>query len=193
LLVATIVADACNFRVAAIQEVSSPAFGTRVVLPAMPADADTLSLLPSGDLGAQFIDDACDFVPRYPRILNSRPEAFFYKYVTVANPAGLTLMSTSPIPGLGISRSTISKSPPGLEICATCIVAVAIFVLAIVPPVSSLMALALSGFNLLHVARCALRCTVLASGESYPATSKMTSRATGAERKACHAIHQAAK
>src|SRR5579863_4323738 len=91
LLVSTVVADACNFRVTAVQEASSPAFGTRVVLPAMPTDADTLSLLPSGDLGAQFIDDACDFVPRDPRILNSGPEAVFHEYVAVANPTSLHL------------------------------------------------------------------------------------------------------
>src|SRR5712692_5675318 len=55
----------------------------------MPADANALSPLPSSDLGAQFIDDACHFVPRHPRILNSRPEAFFHEYVTVANTTGL--------------------------------------------------------------------------------------------------------
>src|SRR5713101_6411481 len=108
LLVSTVVADASNFRVTAVQEASSPAFGTGVVLPAMPADADTLSLLPSGDLGAQFIDDACDFVPRNPRILNSRPEAFFYKYVAVANSAGLYLdayLPPGPASGSHVQRS----------------------------------------------------------------------------------------
>src|SRR5271169_4559963 len=91
LLVSTVVADARNLRVTAVQDASAPAFGTCVVLPAMPADADTLSLLPSGDPGAQFIDDACHFVPRNPRILNARPEAFFYKYVAVADAARLHL------------------------------------------------------------------------------------------------------
>jgi hypothetical protein len=69
--------------------VSATAFETRVVVAAIPADADPLSLLPSGDLGAQFIDDAGNFVARNPRILNSRPEAFFHKHVAVANAAGL--------------------------------------------------------------------------------------------------------
>src|SRR5712691_6681928 len=55
----------------------------------MPADANALSLLPSGYLGSHFIDFACHFVPRHPRILNSRPEAFFHEYVTVANTTGL--------------------------------------------------------------------------------------------------------
>src|SRR5271156_7108225 len=43
-------------------------------------------------------------------------------------------MRTSPAPGLGISRSTISKSAPGLGICAAFIGAIAIFVVAIVSP-----------------------------------------------------------
>src|SRR6516162_809836 len=43
-------------------------------------------------------------------------------------------MRTSPAPGFGISRSTISKSPPGLEICATFIGAIATLVVAINPP-----------------------------------------------------------
>jgi hypothetical protein len=85
LLIAPVVADTRNFGVAAVKEACTPAFETRVVLPAMPPDANALSPLPSGDLGAQLIDDACHFVPRHPRILNSRPEAFFHEYVTVAN------------------------------------------------------------------------------------------------------------
>src|SRR5215831_5909067 len=43
-------------------------------------------------------------------------------------------MRTSPAPGLGISRSTISKSPPGLEICADFIGVTATLVVAIMPP-----------------------------------------------------------
>src|SRR6267154_5051065 len=46
-------------------------------------------------------------------------------------PQACTLMSTCPAPGLGISRSTISKSPPALEICATFIGAIATLVVAI--------------------------------------------------------------
>src|SRR5215469_6605958 len=46
-------------------------------------------------------------------------------------PQACTLMRTYPAPGLGISRSTISKSPPGLRTCATLIGATATFVVAI--------------------------------------------------------------
>src|SRR6202051_2082442 len=45
-----------------------------------------------------------------------------------------TLMSTCPAPGLGISRSTISKSAPALEICAAFIGAIATLVVAMNPP-----------------------------------------------------------
>src|SRR5262249_28848748 len=55
-------------------------------------------------------------------------------------PQACTLMRTSPAPGSGTSRSTISKSPPGLEIWATFIGAKAGFGatlnVAISPPVN---------------------------------------------------------
>src|SRR5579864_7838600 len=50
-------------------------------------------------------------------------------------PQACTRMRTSPVPGLGISRSTISKPAPGLEICATFMVATAT-VVAINPPLN---------------------------------------------------------
>src|SRR5579872_6104296 len=49
-------------------------------------------------------------------------------------PQACTLMRTSPALGLGISRSTISKSAPALGICATFIGAIPTFVVAIEPP-----------------------------------------------------------
>src|SRR6478736_3821741 len=52
-------------------------------------------------------------------------------------PQACTLMSTCPAPGLGISRSTISKSPPALGTCATFIGAIPIFVVAMMPPSTS--------------------------------------------------------
>src|SRR4029077_7585652 len=55
-------------------------------------------------------------------------------------PQACTLMRTCPAAGSGISRSTISKSPPGLEICATFIGATsgltATLSVAINPPVN---------------------------------------------------------
>src|SRR4029077_19723285 len=49
-------------------------------------------------------------------------------------PQACTLMRTCPASGLGISRSTIWKSAPGLGTCATFIGATANLVLAINPP-----------------------------------------------------------
>src|SRR5579863_4424015 len=50
-------------------------------------------------------------------------------------PQACTLMRTCPASGLGISRSTISKSAPGLGICAAFIGATAILVVAMISPV----------------------------------------------------------
>src|SRR3974377_1781575 len=51
-------------------------------------------------------------------------------------PQARTLMRTCPGPGFGISRSTISKSPPDLEICAAFIGATPTFVVAMMPPMN---------------------------------------------------------
>src|SRR5262249_21271069 len=51
-------------------------------------------------------------------------------------PQASTLMRTSRAPDVGISRSTISKSPPALGICATFIGVTATFVVAINPPLN---------------------------------------------------------
>src|SRR6185437_13691371 len=51
-------------------------------------------------------------------------------------PQACTLMRTCPASGLGISRSTISKSPPAFEICATFMGAIPTFVVAIMPPLN---------------------------------------------------------
>src|SRR3984893_1428144 len=51
-------------------------------------------------------------------------------------PQACTLIRTCPAPGLGISRSTIWKSAPGLGICAAFIGAIATFIVAINPPLN---------------------------------------------------------
>src|SRR5207302_8235685 len=83
-------------------------------------------------------------------------------------PQASTLMRTCPTPGLGISRSTIWKSAPGLGICATFIGAVASFVAGIMPPKNSVASLT-------------------------PLTQNDFQLDRGAERKACDSIHQAAR
>jgi hypothetical protein len=57
----------------------------------VPADTDALAVLPLGDTGTQFIDDARDFMSWDAGILNSGPAALFRQHVTVANTTGLDL------------------------------------------------------------------------------------------------------
>jgi hypothetical protein len=96
LLVSAVIADPANFRVLAIPEISSPAFATRVVMAAVPADADALPVLPFGNPSSHFVYDACHFMPGNAGILDSGPQAFFRKPVTVANATGLHLDSHLP-------------------------------------------------------------------------------------------------
>jgi hypothetical protein len=56
---------------------------------AVPADANALALLPAGNTGTQFIDDAGDFMPWNTGILNSWPSAFFREHVTVTDTTSL--------------------------------------------------------------------------------------------------------
>src|SRR6516225_8961164 len=51
-------------------------------------------------------------------------------------PQACTFMRTCPRVGFGMTRSTISKSPPSLEICAAFIGAIPTFVVAIIPPLN---------------------------------------------------------
>src|SRR5260370_3511839 len=100
-------------------------------------------------------------------------------------PQACTRIRTSPAPGSGTSRSTISKPAPGLEICATFIVPTAI-VVAMNPPLN------LSGIVekqlLLFLPE---RSTLLA--RRLPHLENDFTFDRGAERKACDAVHQAAR
>ena len=73
MLVSTVIADAWILQIPAIAKVSPPALGTSVVLAAVPANTDALPLLPRGNTGAHFIDDARHFMSWNARILNSGP------------------------------------------------------------------------------------------------------------------------
>src|SRR4030095_4303651 len=87
-------------------------------------------------------------------------------------PQACTLMRTSPALGLGISRSTISKSAPALGTCATFIGATPTLVVAINPPMNfsdCSKALTATGEPVEH-----------GSPYLYPPPRKVISRATGA-------------
>src|SRR6516164_11161565 len=95
-------------------------------------------------------------------------------------------MRTCPAPGFGISRSTISKSPPALEICAAFIGAIPTLVVAIHPPIHLRPRSKVP--YCWHVKRGKItNCALLGHLE----TDFQSDR--GAERKACGAIYRAAK
>ena len=89
LLVSSVVAKAGKLRVPAVKETSTATLDTGVVVSAVVADPHALPLGPHRNTGAQFIDHANNFVPRDPRILKSRPQAFLHKHITVADAASL--------------------------------------------------------------------------------------------------------
>src|SRR5215472_7997716 len=60
-------------------------------MPAMPADAYTLTQLPFRNAGAELVNQARDFVAGNPRVLNAGPGAVFGEHVAVANTASLHL------------------------------------------------------------------------------------------------------
>ena len=84
----------------------------------MPADTDALPLLPRGNAGSYFIDDACDFVPGNAGILNSRPGTFFREHVTVANTTSLYLdphLSCTRLRNLALDDLEIRSGPGNLR------------------------------------------------------------------------------
>src|SRR5262249_18996543 len=84
-LVPTVIADACNLLIAAVDKIPTPTRQTGAVVAAVPAHADPLPRFPPGNTGTQFIDDACDFVPWSAGILDSGQSAFFGERVAVTN------------------------------------------------------------------------------------------------------------
>src|SRR5260370_18208455 len=58
-------------------------------MPSVPTNATSLALLPVGDVRSNLVNDARNFVPRNPRVLESRPVAFLHHHVAVAKAACL--------------------------------------------------------------------------------------------------------
>jgi hypothetical protein len=58
---------------------------------AVPADADPLAFLPSGDAAADCVDDSGDLMPGHTRVLNAWPRSLLSKGVAVADTASLDL------------------------------------------------------------------------------------------------------
>src|SRR6266851_2883297 len=99
-------------------------------------------------------------------------------------PQACTLIRTCPTPGSGISRSTIRKSAPGLDTCATFIVPIAIAVVAINPPLN---------FGIVESTYCHFEMTTPLSAPLRRHLEDDFQLDRGAKRKACDAVHQTAR
>jgi hypothetical protein len=75
----------------ATTKIPAPALATRAIMAAVPADTDTLPLLPRGHTGTQCSDDTRHFMSWNAGILHAGPGAFFRERVTMAHATGLHL------------------------------------------------------------------------------------------------------
>ena len=87
--VTSVVADAGNFSVLAVNEVAAATGIASEIMTAMPSDSDALARFPVGDVGAYGIDAAGDFVSGNAWILDAGPIAFLHEQIAVADAAGL--------------------------------------------------------------------------------------------------------
>lgn len=89
--VAAVVAEAWDERLLAKHEVAVTAMRAVAAMPAVPAHADALPLLPALHTRAAPFDHARDLMSRYARKLQSRPKTFLRERIAVADTAGLHL------------------------------------------------------------------------------------------------------
>ena len=107
-------------------------------MPAMPADTDPLSLLPRGNTGptsSMMPATSCPGTRGYwmPGHLPSVTSTSLWQM-----PQACYLDANLPGARLGnLALDDLEIAPPGLEICATFIVATAMFVVAIIAPANS--------------------------------------------------------
>ncbi len=123
LLVSPVIADAGNFQIPAIAKISAPARQTRAILAPVPSNTDTLSLLPLGNIGTHFIDDAGHLMSGNARILNSGPCALFREHITVAHTTGLHLdphVSCTRLRNLALDDLEISSGTGDLRYLHRC-------------------------------------------------------------------------
>src|SRR4029077_8144684 len=78
-----------DFLLRAVGKIAAPAVEARVVLSAVPADADALALLPIGDARTEVGNDAGDFVAGRTRVGQAGPVPVFDQTVAEADAAGL--------------------------------------------------------------------------------------------------------
>src|SRR5882672_12485627 len=99
-LIAAIVSNPANLLVLAQPKISPAAGFALETMPAVPAHADPLTLLPDRHAYAASVDHYSNLVARNARILNPRPIAFLHQRIAMANTAGLDLNTHLPRTGL---------------------------------------------------------------------------------------------
>jgi hypothetical protein len=86
--VTTVMTDGGNFFDLAVNEIAAAAGVASETMASVPSDPDALARFPVGDVGADGVDAACDFVSGNAWILEAGPMAFFDERVAVADAAG---------------------------------------------------------------------------------------------------------
>jgi hypothetical protein len=92
-LIPAVVTDAGNFLVLAIDKIAAAAGLAGEIVAAVPSDAYALAGLPVGNVGADGIDVAGDFVSGDSGILDAGPKAFFYEGIAMADAASFNFNS----------------------------------------------------------------------------------------------------
>jgi hypothetical protein len=95
------VADAGNFFELAENEIAAAAGVARETMATVPPDSDALAGFPVGNVSADSVDAAGDFVSGNAWILEAGPMAFLYERVAVADAAGFDFNPDLGSAGLG--------------------------------------------------------------------------------------------
>jgi len=93
--------DGGNFLLLAENEIAAAAGIAGETMASVPSNADALAWLPVGNVGADCVDAARDFVSGNTWILDSGPMTFLYERIAVADATGFDFNSDLGAAGLG--------------------------------------------------------------------------------------------
>src|SRR5208282_4534041 len=99
--ITTVMADAGNFLVLAEIEIAAAAGIASEIMTSVPSDSDALAGFPVGNVSADGVDAAGDFVSGNARILDARPIAFLDQRIAVADATGFNFNSDLTAAGFG--------------------------------------------------------------------------------------------
>jgi hypothetical protein len=99
-LVTAVMADAGNFFELAIDEIAAAAGIAGETMATVPSDSNALAGFPVGNVSADGVDAASNFVSRDAWILDAWPIAFLYQRIAVADAAGFDFNSDLAAAGL---------------------------------------------------------------------------------------------